>query len=499
MRRAVERHGAAVVELPPGAILGLWTAGDGADAIRAVRAAEELRESLAPLGEGLGLRAGLELVEVPDAAALLTGGLAPAAELAAAAGWGGIQVGEAARAAIGREAIFDDDHPALLLNGSRGVPAPVAPPPGGGEPALSFNDGEPPPADLPEAADERIAVLFNARAWEHLRAQFLEGWRQVDHRAAHTEQGWTAEDLVGAWRTIAAEATDARAVVQRRSLDGPVTYGVLRISGHRGGRPFETAHALLTLSTEDGIEQSEVFALGDRRAARQRFDELRGAPPEPPPKPSREEFAAGGLVGEAPSAAATSGADAPSADAPRAAGSAAAAPSAADPAPAGAPRIPPAEIEEEPPPARERPRAAAPPRDPVPPRDRVSVVDWWSRHEAQLARWCAWFDAHDVDALVGEGTTKGFVQVDHRAGDERNREEFRAATASSLEMVPDLRVEAELIAVEGNRRVAKLTYTGEDVLLTTFVLGVMEGERLGRAEIFEDAGDAQEALAYVPA
>jgi hypothetical protein len=78
---------------------------------------------------------------------------------------------------------------------------------------------------------------------------------------------------------------------------------------------------------------------------------------------------------------------------------------------------------------------------------------------------------------------------------ERDRDAFLRATASSLEMVPGLRVEAELLAVDGERRVVRLAYLGDDLRMTTFVLGVLDGDRLARQDVYDDAQDALDALA----
>lgn len=438
MRRAVERHGGACVELPPRAVLAAWTSGDAGDPVRAVRAAEELRGSLAPLGEAVAVHAALEAARSDK---LLSGAaLAGVTALCAQAGRAEVLVGPAARERIGAEAVFDEDEPARLVDGARAAPRPEPVVSEEGTPALSWADGELPPTDLPEAADERLATLFNARAWEALRALFAPDWRQVDHRPSQSEGGRTRDELVAGLRATAAEAPDAEATIQRRSLDGSLALGVLRISGHRGGRPFETAHALLTLSGSDGIELSELFALGDRAAARARFDELRGAPPEEEAGPRGEGAEPRGEGAEEPS-----------------------------PAPS---------LEDDPEAAR-------------------------VRHEAQLLRWCAWFDGHDVDALVDQGLAEDFVQIDHRgtAGPaERDREAFRVATASSLEMIPDLRAEAELLEVDGDARVARIVYTGSGVRMTTHVLARLEGDRIARQEIFEDAAAALDALSgAVPA
>jgi len=406
MRRAVERHGAAVVELPPAAILALWTTDIEKDAQRSVTAAAALLEALLPLGGRAVARGAVEVVSAVDAGGLMGAGLAALAELHAEAPDGEIAIGD----------LLDDELP---------KPAEVSPPAartidaqGEREPGVSA----PPPADLPVSGDELIATLFNARAWDALRETFADGWIQLDRRAARSEHGWRAEDLVASLRAIAVEAPDAVAVVQRRFADGGVALGVLRISGHRAGRPFETARALLTVVGDAGISVTEVFAIGDRADARARFDFLRGAAP-------------GTTLAE----------------------------------PAVGRAAPP----------------SAPPTDP------------WDRHAAQLREWCARFDAHDVDDLVDRWTTDDFVQVDHRpvaGAGERDREAFRAATASSLEMLPDLRAEAVLLAVDGDRRVARIVYVSDAVTMTTFALGQLAGDRLGRQDVYAEATEALEAM-----
>ncbi|HVW17410.1 MAG TPA: nuclear transport factor 2 family protein, partial [Solirubrobacteraceae bacterium] len=218
---------------------------------------------------------------------------------------------------------------------------------------------------------------------------------------------------------IVAESPDATAEVERRAASGTVALGVLRMSGTRAGRPFGTAQALLTALADDGtVAVGEVFAVGDREHALERFEDLAG-----------ERL-----------------------------------PEAAEPAPA--------ELGDGP------------------------AVDPWERHADQLRRWTEWFDAHDLERLLG-AMAPGFRQVDHRDVADpapRGREGVQTMTASSFELVEDLRAETELLAVDGDRRVARVAYAGAGMRMTTWVLARLDGDLLASQDVYDDADDALAAL-----
>jgi hypothetical protein len=424
MVRAVAQHGGSPVELAPAAVLAVWGGGADGDAVRAARAAEALRAEVAQLGEQVVLRAALDVATAADAGDLLAGdALARLTALQRTAGAGGVLVGAGALALIGDAAVVEGS---VLVDGSRPAPpVPLAP----DERPAAAEHAAPVPADLPDAPDEALVALFNARAWGGVHALFAPGFRMADHRPAHAEDGWGRDELLAGMTELIDAAPDAQALIERWIEDDRVAGGVLRIAGHRMGRPFQTAHVLLLLTGPEGVAAAEAYPLADRAAAHQRLLALAG---QTEPEPSSGQLTA------------DSAANRPLDD---------------------------QEAEPEPEPAE--------------------------RHAAQLARWSALVEAGELSALAGE-LTEDFVSNDHRAvtgAGERDRDAFLLATASSLEMVPGLRAEAELLAVDGERRVVRLAYVGDDLRMTTFVLGVLDGDRLARQDVYDDAQDALDALA----
>jgi hypothetical protein len=426
MVRAVAQHGASPVELAPAAVLAVWGGGADGDAVRAARAAEALRAELAQLGEQVVLRAALDVATAADAGDLLAGdALARLTALQRTAGGGGVLVGAGALALIGDAAVVEGS---VLVDGSHPAPpVPLAP----DERPAAAEHAAPVPADLPEAPDEALVALFNARAWGGVHALFAPGFRMADHRPAHAEDGWGRDEVLAGMTELVDAAPDAQALIERWIEDDRVAGGVLRIAGHRMGRPFQTAHVLLLLTGPEGVAAAEAYPLADRAAAHQRLLALAGqTEPEPEPEPSSGQLSTD-----------------------------------------SGPNRPLDDQEPEPEPAE--------------------------RHAAQMARWSALVEAGELSALAGE-LTEDFVSYDHRAvtgAGERDRDAFLRATASSLEMVPGLRVEAELLAVDGERRVVRLAYLGDDLRMTTFVLGVLDGDRLARQDVYDDAQDALDALA----